>query len=207
MLLQVLFKLERNGTGDLVELKKVLKLLNLSADKFTDMCITAGCDYLENIKGVGINKAKKIVCENKAYLNVLQSLKFAPADYTKGFEQARLVFNHQTVIDPSVCETLPLNNDVILDNELQTICGGYLFVVAIFIVLLTSVFLVEYLFLTTVFSLLSKPFVLDLAAGNIDPKNQVKKGSFDHVPMRQVNFSYNVKKEIKTVYSCAYSHL
>jgi 5'-3' exonuclease len=84
MLLQVLFKLERNGTGDLVELKEVLKLLNLSADKSTDMCITAGCDYLENIKGVGINKAKKIVCENKAYLNVLQSLKFAPADYTKG---------------------------------------------------------------------------------------------------------------------------
>ena len=176
----MLFKLERNGTGDLVELKMVLKHLSLSADKFTDMCIAA-----DNIKGVGINKAKRIVCENKAYLNVLQSLKYAPADYTKGFEQACLVFNHQTVNDPSVCETLPLNNDVIIDNELQTICGEYLFVVAIFIVLLTSVFLVEYLSLTTVFSLLPKPFVL--AAANIDPKDQVKKGSFDHVPMRQVN--------------------
>ncbi|CAB4033340.1 Exonuclease 1, partial [Paramuricea clavata] len=90
---KVLFKLETNGT-----------------DKFTDMCIAAGCDYLDNIRGIGINKAKKIVSENETYLNVLQTLKFAPAAYSKCFEQARMVFHFQTVIDPSICETVPLTN-------------------------------------------------------------------------------------------------
>ena len=75
VLLQVFFKLERNGMDDFVELEQVFKHLNLDADRFVDMCIAAGCDYFSNIRGVGINKAKRIVCENKAYLNVLQSLK------------------------------------------------------------------------------------------------------------------------------------
>ena len=75
VLLQVFFKLERNGMDDFVELEQVFKHLNLDADRFVDMCIAAGCDYFSNIRGVGINKAKRIVCENKAYLNVLESLK------------------------------------------------------------------------------------------------------------------------------------
>ena len=125
----MLFKLKTDGTGDFVELKKVLKHLNLDPDKFTDMCIAAGCDYVNNIRGIGINKAKKIICENKMYLNVLQSLKFAPADYNKCFKEAQMVFHHQTVIDPSICETVPLKitNGNIMDNELQRICGEYPF--------------------------------------------------------------------------------
>lgn len=130
VLLQVFFKLERNGMGDFVELEQVLKHLNLDADRFVDMCIAAGCDYLTSIRGVGINKAKRIVCENKVYLNVLQSLKFAPADYSKCFEQVRVVFHQQTIIDPSTCETAPLNNGGVLQNELQSICGKYPLVVS-----------------------------------------------------------------------------
>jgi hypothetical protein len=66
----------------------------------------------------------------------------------------------------------------------------------------TSVFLVESLSLTTVFSLLSKPFVLDLAAGNINPKNREKNGSFDHVPMRQVNNFFEWTEKVSAV--CIY---
>ncbi|CAB4033656.1 Exonuclease 1, partial [Paramuricea clavata] len=86
----VLFKLQTNGMGNLVEMAKILTHLKLTKEKFTDMCIAAGCDYIENIRGIGINKAKKIACENKNYLNVFQSLPFAPTDYKKRFQQAQM---------------------------------------------------------------------------------------------------------------------
>ena len=102
-------KLQTNGMGNLVEMAKILTHLKLTKENFTDMCIAAGCDYIENIRGIAINKAKKIVCENKNYLNVFQSLPFAPTDYKKRFQQAQMVFHHQTVIDPVKYETVPLS--------------------------------------------------------------------------------------------------
>jgi 5'-3' exonuclease len=75
-------KLQTNGMGNLVEMAKILTHLKLTKE-FTDMCIAAGCDYIENIRGIGINKAKKMFCENKDYLNMFQSLPLiAPTDYT-----------------------------------------------------------------------------------------------------------------------------
>ena len=35
----------------------------MTQTKFLEMCIVAGCDYLPNIRGIGINKARKIVVE------------------------------------------------------------------------------------------------------------------------------------------------
>ncbi|CAB3995401.1 Hypothetical predicted protein [Paramuricea clavata] len=37
--------------GNLVEMAKILTHLKLTKEKFTDMCIAAGCDYIENIRG------------------------------------------------------------------------------------------------------------------------------------------------------------
>ena len=31
---------------------------------FLTMCIFAGCDYLESIKGIGMKKAYKLICEH-----------------------------------------------------------------------------------------------------------------------------------------------
>ena len=50
----------------------------MDKDRFTDMCIAAGCDYLDNVEGIGINRAKKIVCEHAQCVNILQSLQNAP---------------------------------------------------------------------------------------------------------------------------------
>ncbi len=114
--------------GDLLELTEILKHLNMDKYKFTDMCIAAGCDYLHNIQGIGINRAKKIVCENLQYVNVLQSLQNAPGEYRRCFEETRIIFQNQTVIDPNTYQTVPLNGfKNSIENEVQQLCGKYLF--------------------------------------------------------------------------------
>ena len=62
-ILQVLFKMEMSGMCDCIELSEALSNLGMTQTKFLEVCIVAGCDYLPNIRGIGINKARKIVVE------------------------------------------------------------------------------------------------------------------------------------------------
>ena len=55
------------------------------------MCIAAGCDYLPNVRGMGIHSAKKLVTEENNFLAVLQSNKYAPGEYTSGFQTAKAI--------------------------------------------------------------------------------------------------------------------
>ena len=124
-----MFRLQLTGMGQLVELDMVLTHLNMTREQFTDMCIAAGCDYLSNTKGTGINKAKKIISKNKNYLDVLQRLQHAPENYKKLFKETRAVFYHQTVVDPITCKPVPLSgwNGIVPDAETQYMCGEYPF--------------------------------------------------------------------------------
>lgn len=87
----------------------VFKHLSMTREQFTDMCIAAGCDYLSNINGTGTNKAKKIISENKNYLDVLQRLQHAPKNYKKLFKETRAVFYHQAVVDLITSKPVPLS--------------------------------------------------------------------------------------------------
>ena len=117
---------QTNGMGDLLELKEILKQLNMDKDRFTDMCIAAGCDYLDNVEGIGINRAKKIVCEHPQYVNILQSMQNAPGDYSKCFAETRTIFHNQTVINPSTCKPVPLNElKNSMEKNVQQLCGKY----------------------------------------------------------------------------------
>lgn len=99
---------------------------------FVNICIAAGCDYLPNVKGVGINKAKKMVKENDDFLQHLTQIPGAPQGYEEQFITARAVFQHQTVIDPDNSTTVPINawNETFDDEtrtNLQKYCGVYPF--------------------------------------------------------------------------------
>ena len=61
-----------NGDGELFHLDEILSGLNLSMTYFQQMCIAAGCDYLKNLKGIGINRAFQMVSENGNVLNALK---------------------------------------------------------------------------------------------------------------------------------------
>lgn len=50
-----------NGKADVIQMEQALHHLQLTKDQFLSMCVVAGCDYLKNIKGIGIYKAKQLV--------------------------------------------------------------------------------------------------------------------------------------------------
>ena len=55
------------------------------------MYIAAGCDYLPNVRGMGIHSAKKLVTEENNFLAVRRSNKYAPGEYTSGFQTAKAI--------------------------------------------------------------------------------------------------------------------
>lgn len=63
------FKMDLTGDGHEVDLSKLpevreLNFRTFSGDMLLYTCILSGCDYLENIKGIGFKKAHKLVYEN-----------------------------------------------------------------------------------------------------------------------------------------------
>ncbi|XP_028405747.1 exonuclease 1-like [Dendronephthya gigantea] len=120
---QVMAKVNMNGDGELFLLDKVLDCLHLTIPQFQNMCIAAGCDYLKNVKGFGINKAYKAI---KMYgSDFLQFIPNAPAEYIDSFNKVFAVFNHQTVFDINTCQTVPLQETTTeLSLEVQYLCGN-----------------------------------------------------------------------------------
>ena len=93
---------------EVIELGKALQHLSMTQEDFLDMCIVAGCDYLENVRGIGIHTAHKLVTKEKDFLAVLQENRYVPSDYIGGFQRAKAIFLHQTVINPVNAATMPL---------------------------------------------------------------------------------------------------
>lgn len=63
---KIIFKLDLQGGGALVEAVKLPSAMNLrpdrySFDKFRYMCILSGCDYIESLRGIGLKKALKFI--------------------------------------------------------------------------------------------------------------------------------------------------
>uniref|UniRef100_A0A453ME36 XPG-I domain-containing protein n=1 Tax=Aegilops tauschii subsp. strangulata TaxID=200361 RepID=A0A453ME36_AEGTS len=52
----------------------VLEELGLTMDQFIDLCILSGCDYCENIKGIGGQRALKLIRQHGCIEEVVQNL-------------------------------------------------------------------------------------------------------------------------------------
>ncbi|KAF3775855.1 Flap endonuclease 1 [Nymphaea thermarum] len=57
-----------------IEITKVLEELNLSMDQFIDVCILCGCDYCENIRGIGGQTALKLIHQYGSLESVLENI-------------------------------------------------------------------------------------------------------------------------------------
>lgn len=116
-----------DGQGEEVILEDLLKAFDLSHDKFLNWCILAGCDYLPNLKGIGIKKAKQIRDTGDDVLSVVEALDTEPADYIQKFIEAKIIFLHQTVIDPVSKKSIALHEweDTSALEKYQTQCGKY----------------------------------------------------------------------------------
>ena len=124
--IQVLVKLKLSGLANLADLAYILHALNLDSSQFLYMCIVAGCDFLPNIKGIGIHRASQVVTR-KDFLHELGSHRYAPSDYCKGFKQACAVFKHQVIYDLQSKRVRPLTAWESGEDEAQfsMACGEY----------------------------------------------------------------------------------
>ena len=117
-------KLKLNGDCDHFCIDNILGGLKLTLDQFLRMCILTGCDYLENVKGIGINRAFALISADNLFKILAE--KGASADYEKKFEKAIAVFNHQTVFDIATMKCISLTDwEESHSNEMQNYCGAY----------------------------------------------------------------------------------
>ncbi|XP_069943927.1 exonuclease 1 isoform X2 [Cherax quadricarinatus] len=120
-----LFKLDSNGGGVMVEQEKLHLAMNVPRDKFffdkfRNMCILSGCDYLPSLHGIGLAKAYKFfnvtsnpdinnaLCKLPSYLK-MPHLEVSQ-EYRDNFIKARNTFLHQLVFDPIQRILRPLND-------------------------------------------------------------------------------------------------
>ena len=94
------------------DLGKVFGLMadSFNFDKFRYICITAGCDYLANLPGIGLVKSKKfwtkasnpdlrnVLRKIPAYLNMPGTI--VTNEYIERFIKANNTFLYQLVFDP-----------------------------------------------------------------------------------------------------------
>jgi len=65
VIMQIMFKMDVNGNGILIEHWHLNKAMGLHADvytfdKFRYACILSGCDYVPSLPGIGLVKATKV---------------------------------------------------------------------------------------------------------------------------------------------------
>ena len=117
----ILYKLNKQGYGEYIEYKNLtinqsMSFQNWSTEQFQLFCCLSGCDYITNIRNIGIKTAYKIVNTYKTLDNVLQHLSFIPS-ITENFGffriqliKALLTFQSQTIYNPFTKQTEPLNS-------------------------------------------------------------------------------------------------
>jgi len=98
-----------------IKLDLALKGLNLTMEQFIDLCILCGCDYTDNIDGIGAIKAHKLITEYKNIEGVLKYVdeynqdpkKKKKLSYDKEtfyYEMSRKLFSQPDCLDPSKVE-------------------------------------------------------------------------------------------------------
>ena len=140
---RILFKLVDSGDCVLYERAALGRVFGLQADhfsfdKFRYMCITAGCDYLDSLPGIGLGKAKNFWAKvtNPDLRNVLRKIPaylkmpqvYVSQDYVEKFIRANNTFLYQLVFDP-VSRTerpvTPYPSTMTEEVSSLTYCGSY----------------------------------------------------------------------------------
>lgn len=123
----ILFKYNPSTfSGLLFDAKKLSDCFRADPDykydfvSFRRFCILSGCDFLPNLRGIGLVKAKKFfsIVPSDCSLNVLYDMPtklksktlVVDEEYVEGFKQAEQAFNHELVFDPRTRTLVRLNN-------------------------------------------------------------------------------------------------
>lgn len=82
------------------EIAKVLEGLDLTMDQFIDLCILCGCDYCDNIRGIGGLTALKLIAQHGSIERILETINreryHIPDDWP--YQEARRLFKEPEVL-------------------------------------------------------------------------------------------------------------
>jgi len=115
---KILYKLEPSGNvkefcpKDL-QFHPNYNLKNWSQERFLQMCVLSGCDYLKSVKSIGIKTAYKYVSQNSSLSQIIAKLKReignVPEDYEEQFAKAIYSFKYHLVFCPIKGKMINLN--------------------------------------------------------------------------------------------------
>ena len=179
---KILYKLEPGGNvkefsqNDLQDHPNY-NLKNWSHDRFIQMCVLSGCDYLKSVKSIGIKTAYKYVSQNTSLNQIISKLKReignVPNDYEEQFEKAVYSFKYHQVF-------CPVKGKMVNLNPLPEDCG-----------------LKDLSFLGDSYS---QDHVIGIARGRLHP---FTKEPFEDPTKRKLEEIYQpIKKQIKKVQVC-----
>jgi len=101
-----------NNKATLYDLDCILNTLNITYDKFVELCILFGCDYLKRISGLGPKKSFKMIKEEgsiESIIGILKQKKTVHDTYIDEFKKSKDIFMNY---DISYIDNSALNIDV-----------------------------------------------------------------------------------------------
>jgi len=112
--------IKRKDVISIIDLVKIRNDLNLTQDKFIELCILCGCDYCSNIPRIGQVKALSIINNFETVEDFIKSKHtyIIPENYIDRFNAAKYLFTmYVDKLDPKI---LPFHNSTIDRNSLIT---------------------------------------------------------------------------------------
>ncbi|XP_063237090.1 flap endonuclease 1 [Bacillus rossius redtenbacheri] len=108
-------------------LDRVLEGLGLNQREFIDLCIMMGCDYCDNIRGIGPKRAMDLIKQHRSLDAILESLdtrKYPPPENWI-YKEARQLFLEPEVADPESVELKWVDPDE--EGLVKYLCGDKAF--------------------------------------------------------------------------------
>jgi flap endonuclease-1 len=111
-----------NNRATLYNLNEILSKLELSYEKWVELCIMLGCDYLKRPISMGPKKSFKLVKECKSLDEIISQLKdtniVLEDEYCNKFISAKNIFMNYNM---DYCGTVNVIIDTLFDNQLDNI--------------------------------------------------------------------------------------
>jgi flap endonuclease-1 len=109
-----------NNNVKCYDLEKIKEKLGLSKEKWIELCILFGCDYIKRIKGLGTVSSYKYIKQNQdkdiqEILNIIKKSKNLdiPENYLEDFNKAKSIFLNESInVDENDVKT-----DCVFDNQ------------------------------------------------------------------------------------------
>ena len=117
--------IKRKDVLSTINMQKVLEGMNISFDEFLDICIMSGCDYCENIKGIGPNKSYLNIKEHTTIEKFVESYKKVDIDYLDRVKTSRKLFKiyDKKILEKDIKKSASLINPGELKTYLVDTCG------------------------------------------------------------------------------------